>query len=217
MSDQAPREPTQRGAVDPELSGIVLSGGRSSRMGSDKCALEIEGRSLLQRVVDALGEVVDEIVVVGAPGGPRPEVRSRVARRCKTDPFEGAGPLVAIAAGLETARAPVAVVVACDLPYLEPSLLRLLADRAQAGAQLVVPLYDGRPQLLCGAWRRDALPIVRERIDAGERAVAAAAEALHAELLPEEAYAHLDPGGRSFVNVNTPEQLAAARAQQAAG
>ena len=195
----------------------MLIGGRSSRMGSDKCALEIEGRTLLQRVVDALDEVVDEVVVVGAPGGPQPELHSRVAGRCTTDAFEGGGPLVAIAAGLEAVRAPVAVVVACDLPYLEPSLLRLLADRAQAGAQLVVPLYDGRPQLLCSAWRRDALPIVVERIEAGERAVAAAAEALRAELLPEEAYAHLDAGGRSFVNVNTPEQLAAARAKQAAG
>ena len=191
----------------------MLVGGRSRRMGSDKCGLEIEGRTLLQRVVDALGAVVDEVLVVSAPGRALPEFESAVPLRHVADPYEGGGPLVGIVAGLEAATAPVALIVACDLPELQPALLRLLAQLASEGARLVVPLHEGEPQLLCGAWRREALPVVRARLEAGDRAVADLLEALDAELLPPERYAQVDAGGRSFVNVNTPEDLAAARAR----
>ena len=180
-------------------------------MGSDKCALEVGGRTLIQRVVDALDEVASEIIVVHAPGQPPPEVRSSLPLRLVADPFEDAGPLVAIAEGIEAASAPVAIAVGCDAPQLQSALLRLLGEWADAGARLVAPLHESVPQWLCAAWRRDALPTLRERIEAGERAVHEAAEMLEAALLPPEAYAHLDPAGRSFLNVNTPEQLAAAR------
>ena len=194
-------------------SGIILAGGRSRRMGRDKCALEVGGRTLIQRVTDALDEVASEIIVVHAPRRPPPEVRSRAPLRLVADPFEDAGPLVAIAAGLEAASEPVAIAVGCDAPQLQPALLRLLAEWAQAGSPLVAPLHEGVPQWLCAAWRRDALPALRERIEAGDRAVAAAADTLEGvALLPAEAYVHLDPRGLSFLNVNTPEQLAEARA-----
>ena len=182
-------------------------------MGRDKCALEVGGRTLIQRAADALDEVAGEIIVVHAPDQAPPEVHSQAPLRLFADPFEDAGPLVAIAAGLEAASAPVAIAVGCDAPQLQPALLRLLAEWAEAGRPLVAPLHEGVPQWSCAAWRRDALPVLRERIASGDRAVAAAADALEGvALLPLEAYAHLDPAGRSFLNVNTPEQLAEARA-----
>ena len=152
-----------------------------------------------------------EIILVHAPGRPPPELRSGMPLRHVADPIEDAGPLVAIAEGLEAAAAPVAIAVGCDAPQLQPALLRLLAEWAQSGKPLAAPLHEGVPQWLCAAWRRDALPVLRERIEAGDRAVHEAAEALEAALLPPEAYAHLDPAGSSFLNVNTPEQLAEAR------
>ncbi|MYB41102.1 MAG: molybdenum cofactor guanylyltransferase [Chloroflexi bacterium] len=208
-TDPAPGSPTQPAPTRP--SGIILAGGRSRRLGRDKCALKVGGRTLIQRVADTLDEVAGEIIVVHRPGQPPPDVRSRLPLRHVADPFEDAGPLVAIAEGLEAASAPVAIAVGCDAPQLEPALLSLLAEWAEAGKPLVAPLREGVPQWLCAAWRCDALPALRERIEAGDRAVHEAAEALEAALLPPEAYAHLDPAGNSFLNVNTPEQLAAAR------
>ena len=196
----------------PRTSGIVLAGGRSRRMGRDKCALALGGRTLLQRAVDALDRIACELVVVRAPGQQPPRARSRAPLRHAADRAEDAGPLAAIAAGLEAAAAPVAVAVACDLPYLRPALLRLLAARARAGAPLAAPLRGGVPQWLCAAWRRDALPALRARIGAGDRAVGVAARALGAELLPEEDWERAGGGGRALVNVNTPAQFAAARA-----
>ena len=194
------------------MAGIVLTGGRSRRMGRDKCAIVLDGRTLLQRVVDALDGAVDELLVVGSPGRSPLEVHSTRPLRALADPEPHGGPLVGIATGLAATTAPVAVIVACDLPYLAPPLLRLLAARAGAGARLVVPLRGGEPQLLCAAWRREALDTVRDHLeDAGDRAVAGVLDDLDAELLPPEAYAAADPDGRSFVNLNTPEQLAAER------
>ena len=193
----------------------MLAGGRSRRMGRDKCALALAGRTLLQRAVDALDRVACEIVIVRAAGQPPPPARSRAPLRHAADPPEDAGdtgPLVAIAAGLEASAAPVAVAVACDLPFLRPALLRLLAARARAGAPAAAPLRGGVPQWLCAAWRRDALPALRARIGAGDRAAGAAARALGAELLPEEDWERAGGGGRALVNVNTPAQFAAARA-----
>ena len=211
MSPAGIPEPSERVAAESPVAGIVLTGGRSRRMGRDKCAIVLDGRTLLQRVVDALDGAVDELLVVGSPGRPPLEVRSTRPLRALADPEPHGGPLVGIATGLAATTAPVTLIVACDLPYLAPPLLRLLAARAGAGAQLVVPLRGGEPQLLCAAWRREALDTVRDHLEAGDRAVAAVLDDLQAELLPPEAYAAADPDGRSFVNLNTPEQLAAER------
>ena len=207
---------SERVEEPPRIAGIVLAGGGSRRMGVAKCALEIGGRTLLQRAVDALGSVADavagEVVVVRARGQAAPEVRSERPLRHATDAIADGGPLVGVAAGLEAASAPVAVVVGCDAPLLQPPLLRLLAERARAGARLVVPVHEGEPQLLCAAWRREALEAVRGAVEAGERAVVAMLDRLEAELLTPAQWREADPEGRSFVNVNTPEDLARARA-----
>ena len=196
------------------VTGIVLAGGRSSRMGQDKAAIVLDGRTLLQRACDVLAEAADEIVVVGAPGRALPEVVSALDVRRVDDAIEGEGPLFGIAAGLQAARGEVAVVVGCDMPYLEPALLRLLAERALAGARLVVPLHEGRPESLCAAWRVNALPVVRAHLAAGDRAVMSVAKDLRAVRLEPEAYREADPDGRSFVNINTPGELEERRQQR---
>ena len=198
--------------AEPRVAGIVLAGGRSSRMGVDKASLVLQGRTLLQRTVDVLDEVADEIVVVASPGQDLPHVESAHPLRVVEDAIKGQGPLVGIAAGLEAATAPVAVVVACDMPYLRPALLRLLAERAAAGARLAVPMHGGRSQSLCSAWRAAALGVVRAHVEAGDRAVMSVAEDLDAERLPPEAYAQADAEGVSFINLNTPDEFQGALA-----
>ena len=202
--------------IPNSVAGIVLAGGGSQRMGVDKCMLDLGGRTLLQRAVDALDGVADEVVAVTGPGRPPPLVRSPGSLYHAVDSIADAGPLVGILAGLEATSAPVAVAVACDLPFVRPELLRLLLDRVHEGARFVVPVHEGQPQLLCSAWRGDAAPMLRARVEAGDRAVHAMLDALDADLVPYEVWREADPDGRSFVNVNTPEDLAEARASLAA-
>ena len=183
-------------------------------MGVDKASLVIDGRTLLQRTVDALEGVASEVAIVLAPGREPPAVHSSHPVRFAADAVEGEGPLIGIAAGLDAVQAPVAIVVGCDMPYLRTALLRLLAERASAGRRLVVPLHEGRAQPLCSAWRTDAVAVIRAHIEAGDRAIMAVAADLDAERLPPEQYAEADPDGRSFINLNTPEEFQAALAEQ---
>jgi molybdopterin-guanine dinucleotide biosynthesis protein A len=190
-----------------ELTGIVLAGGKSRRMGVDKASLMLDGVSLLQRCVDQLGLVVDELVLVGAPGRALPAVVSDLPMRTVEDPVEGEGPLMGMAVGLESASAPVAVVVAVDMPLLEPELLRLLAKRVDETHRWVVPIADGRPQPLCSAFSVEALGVIRAHLEAGDRAPMALAAELDAYRMQAEEWSTVDAEGRSFLNVNTPEEF----------
>jgi molybdopterin-guanine dinucleotide biosynthesis protein A len=194
------------------VSAILLAGGRSSRMGSDKASLMLAGQTLLQRSVAVLSEVAAEIVIVHAPGQRLPARELVVPTTLIEDPVEGEGPLIGIAAGLRHAALETALVVAVDMPFLQPSLLRLLAGRATSGRRIVVPMYLDRPQPLCSAFRRDALATIDRYIEAGERRIMTVADDLGAERLAPEGWSTADPHGRSFDNVNTPEEFAAALA-----
>lgn len=191
------------------VSGIVLAGGRSRRMGTDKASLVLGGVSMLQRSIDRLAPAVDELVLVGAPGRVLPSVVTSLDVRLVEDPVEGEGPLVGIAAGLEACGGEAAVVVAVDMPFVEAALLRRLVERLSADHRWAVPIAEDRPQPLCSAFATSALSVIRVHLEAGDRAPMAAATDLQAYRMPPEEWRELDPAGRSFVNVNTPEEFAA--------
>jgi molybdopterin-guanine dinucleotide biosynthesis protein A len=205
------------GAVVPEITGIVLAGGRSSRMGSDKASLILDGASLLHRTAAALDAVVDEIVIVRAPGQSIPLVKTRASLVVVQDAVEGEGPLFGIGTGLSAASAPIAIVVGVDHPFLRPPLLRLLADRVRAGARWVLPIAGGRPQPLCSAFATDALDVVTRHLEAGARAPMAVAADLGMVRLSEDEWREADPDGLSFVDVDTPEEFEAARRRVSGG
>jgi molybdopterin-guanine dinucleotide biosynthesis protein A len=180
-------------------------------MGQDKAAVLLGGRSLLQRAVDAVSQVAGRVVLVGAPGRPLPPVTSAKALVSVQDATEGEGPLAGIIAGLEAAEAPVALLVGCDQPFMQPALLALLAEEARTYSA-VLPLLDGQSQPLCSAVRLEALPRVRAIFEAGERAARILAALPGVRLLPEAEWRDADPEGWSFFGVNTPDELVSAEA-----
>lgn len=202
--------------AESDVTAIVLCGGRSSRMGRDKAAIEFEGVTLLQRTVTAVAEVATEVVLVRAQGQALPAVAAACPIVVVEDPVEGQGPLHGMATGIEAAHGARCLIVGVDMPFLQPALLRLLLDHLAAGlesgAYWVVPIAEGRPQPLCSAIARDALPVLRAHIEAGDRAPMAAAADLGLLRLPEDVWRITDPGALSFVDVDTPEALEAARA-----
>jgi molybdopterin-guanine dinucleotide biosynthesis protein A len=181
------------------------------------------GRTLLQRAIDAAGAAADAagaaadaVVVVGAPGRVLPAVTSPVPLTVVTDPEEGVGPLAGIVAGLAAVRTPVAVVLACDMPFVEPALLRLLAAAVREGAPAVLPMVEGQAQPLCSAVRTEAVVALGAVLASGTRAASALADLPGARLLSPAEWGRADPGGISFVGVNTPEEWARAEAIEAA-
>lgn len=181
-------------------------------MGVDKAGLELHGRTLLQHVVDRVSSVASEVVVVGRSEAAPPTVTTTLPLHNVADPVPDEGPLVGIARGLAAATAPVAVVVGCDMPFVRPALLRLVAAKTTARWPVVMPLHDGWPEPLCSGWHHTVRAALDVRVAAGERSVVAASRALGLRELSPEQYARADPDGRSFRNLNTPAELAAATA-----
>lgn len=198
-----------------DVTAIVLAGGRSRRMGRDKAALVLGGRTLLQRAVDAAGSAADAIIVVGAPGRLLPAVTSSVPLVLLADAEEGSGPLAGTVTGLRAVRTAVAVVLACDMPFVTPSLLSLLASVVREGVSAAVPVVEGEPQPLCSAVRADALGALEAMLAGGARAASVLLDLPRARPVGPDEWRRADPDGQSFVGVNTPEEWEQARALDA--
>lgn len=188
------------------VTAIVLAGGRSSRFGASKLDADLDGMTVLDRTIDRLRSVVDEVFVVGRAG-------SRPGTRCIDDPQPFEGPLAGLAAGLEIAGAEVVLVVGGDMPLVEPDVLRLLVDRLRGGTCTVAVLQDGsqpRP-LPMALTANEAREAASAAIDAGERSLRALLARLEVRVVPEGEWRALDPRGDSLIDVDTPADLERAR------
>jgi molybdenum cofactor guanylyltransferase len=181
------------------VAGILLCGGRSSRMGFDKASARIGGVALAVRTARLLGVVADPLVEVG-PGSSGLAV-------AREDP-PGSGPLAALDAGGRFLRergceAP-ALVVACDLPLLDVAVLEMLA--AWPGQGSVVPIVDGYLQPLCARWSAADLRRAGAFVEAGARSMRALLEGSDVERL-DEARWPAGVRGQAFADADTPADL----------
>jgi molybdopterin-guanine dinucleotide biosynthesis protein A len=184
------------------VSAIVLAGGQSRRMGRDKALIDYQGRPIIAHVVDTLRALSDDIAVVSNQS----DLYGSFGARSVPDYEPPCGPLGGIAVGLQAALHPLAVVVACDMPFLNVTLLRWLIDLAE-GYDAVVPQTGDEFEPLHAVYRRECYsPIVR-RIERSERRVISFFADVRLRPVPEPEWRVLDPAGRSLVNLNTPDDL----------
>ncbi|UHH26177.1 molybdenum cofactor guanylyltransferase [Halobacterium noricense] len=193
-------------------SAVVLAGGRSTRYGDgDKALADLAGMPMLRRVADRLANVTDELVVNcrddqrsahrdALDGYPNPV---RVAE----DPEPDEGPMAGIAAGLREASGEYALVVACDMPFVDPAVVDLLFDRA-AGHDAAVPeMDDGWYQTTQAVYRADAMAAAcADALDRGDRKILAPLESLDWVAVPESDVAAAGDL-ESFENLNTREAV----------
>ncbi|MEK6441497.1 NTP transferase domain-containing protein [Pseudonocardia sp. T1-2H] len=204
-----------------DVAGVVLAGGRSSRMGTSKAALEWHGSTLLYRTAALLARTVDgPVVVVAAPGQELPELPAGVA--VVADPVEGVGPMQGIATGLAALaeKAPAAFVCSTDMPFLHPAFVRrVLRGLDGPGTDVALPFALGFRQPLAAAYRTALAGLIASLIAQGRSRPGMLYEHCtvtrldDADLLADADVARLDPDLDSVVNVNAPDDYAAARAR----
>jgi len=180
-----------------QASLLVLAGGESRRMGRPKAWLEVGDTYLLRYVARRLGPAFSDVMV--SFGEPE-QLEQPVPYRVVFDRKSSAGPLAGIESGLAAAREEVMFVVACDMPYVTFELAQA-AVAAARGCDAAIPRVDGRPEPVCGAYRRTALPVIAGALDAGRLRAADVAESLDVTWLEG-----LDPA--QFQSLNTPADLA---------
>jgi molybdopterin-guanine dinucleotide biosynthesis protein A len=203
------------------LGGVVLCGGKSSRMGTPKAWLDFGGELLLQRVVRRVAEVAEVLVVVAAPGQEVPPLPEGVA--IVRDPVSGRGPLQGIGAGLDAlaGRAEAAFVSSTDVPFLHPALIRRLVALRGDAYDIVAPRAQGHYHPLATVYGMEARAEIAALLAADrlrpfflfERMRTLIAD--EALLLAGAELAAADPELRSLRNVNTPEEYKAALAEAA--
>jgi molybdenum cofactor guanylyltransferase len=214
-----------------QVAGVVLAGGRSSRMGTPKSALEWHGSTLLRHVTGVVGRAVDgPVIVVRAPGQDLPELDAQV--RVEEDPEEGRGPMQGLAVGLSAAApfSALAFVCSTDLPFLHSAFVSAVmrafemdAARAPGGPRtdVVLPFVRGYRQPMAAGYRTDLAPRIDALLERGRLRPMHLFEECNVRhldesvLLADRRLAAADPDLDSVVNVNEPDDYAAARSKPA--
>lgn len=183
------------------VTGVVLAGGQSRRMGRDKALLQVNGETLLARTVRLVATATHGVLVVGRTAGEMPTPDVRAVR----DDEPGRGPLGGIATALRTIRTERAFVVGCDMPLLQPVLIRFLVA-LDHDWDAVVPRTLYGPEPLHAVYARSCLPIVETCLREGERSVTALLAHVRTRYVEPAEWSPYDPEGLSFLNANTPDE-----------
>ena len=191
------------------VTGVALAGGHGSRMGSDKAALILDGRPLIARVVVRLRLALASVIVIGPdslaalqPGAPIiPDARP------------GLGPLGGLATALEAASTEWIFLVACDMPFIQPALVRHMASLALEApdAEAVALRAPGGLEPLHAVYRRDIAPQVARTLASPAPLDAGPARSIACHRGHASGCGRLDPRHRSTFNANTPENWRRAR------
>ncbi len=185
-------------------SGALLAGGRGTRLGgAAKGLLRTGGEPIVARSLALLRRLFGEALVVANDPAPYLPFGAPVIG----DAIAGKGAPGGVHAALRAARAGWVFVAACDMPFLSEPGIALLAAR-RPGARVVLPRWRGRLEPLHALWSRDCLPLLEERLRAGDPSLRELALAAGARVVEEEEWRAVDPAGRSFENANTPDDLA---------
>jgi len=188
------------------VTGVILAGGASRRMGRNKALLELNGKPLIAVVAERLRSVVDELIIVGDDT----ERYAHLADRCVPDVYRGVGTLGGIHAGLEAASHQLALIVGCDMPFLNPGVLEWFVEAASHGdradpVDLVILRHKaGVVEPLHAVYGKSCLPVIKATIESGERCAFAFYDQVRVRYARPDEIARLDPNLLSFVNVNTP-------------
>ena len=192
------------------LTVTILVGGYGSRMGGlDKASLELDGKPLLERILDVVSPLAAEIFVVANDDRLVGDPRFTVLH----DPEPHAGVLPALLTALDAATSPLLLLLACDMPFVNGNVIGFLLDLA-ATHDAVMPYVQSFPQPMHAVYRVAPCRVAVHNLledESGSRRMISFLDDVNAVRVPEEDIRKIDPEIRSFFNVNTPYDLEAAR------
>ncbi|HZQ67432.1 MAG TPA: molybdenum cofactor guanylyltransferase [Terriglobales bacterium] len=183
-----------------ELTAFVLAGGKSTRMGQDKALLELDGETLLVRVLKLARLVAPQVRIIGdakrfAPWGDVVE-----------DIYPEHGPLGGIHAALTGTRTDLNLVLPVDMPFLDRAFLEFLIQKAAAGSAVVtVPRAGGRLHPLCATYRKSFAEIAKRSLESDRNRIDALFDQVETRVIEEDELRQHGFAPWLFRNVNTPQ------------
>jgi len=183
------------------MTGLIIAGGKSIRLGQDKRFMKLGGRTCVERVLDAYDRLFDEVLIVADSADAFRSMGVRVV----VDVIPGRAAMGGLYTGLYYAKCQRVFAAAADMPFISPAAIRVVLAAAELG-DIVIPEVQGKLHPM--------LPALRELVETDELKIQDLARrpGLIVHRLPEPAFQAVEPQFRSFFNINTPEDLAQARA-----
>ncbi len=190
-------------------TGIILAGGRSRRMGKNKALLPLPGnhpQTFIEYLVAAIAPYCAEVLVVARDQAQVANYTFLPPARVVFDDIPDYGPLMGIKSGLRVTHASSALVTAVDMPCVRPAVLAFLLNHYRENT-LLVPLVHAVPQVLLAIYPRSILPLIETCIQQGRRDPRCLLDIAPVQYIEEAQLREVDPELRSFIGVNTPEEL----------
>jgi molybdopterin-guanine dinucleotide biosynthesis protein A len=188
------------------VTGVILAGGKSRRMGRDKAFLPFGKGMLIERVIEVIQQVTeDALLITNAP-----EPYRRFGLPMYSDVIPEAGSLGGIYTGLVAAKTAYSLCLACDMPFVKPEFLRFLCATA-AEADVVIPRNTEDFQPLCAVYSQGCREPIRQKIEAGRLKITGFFDQVCVRVIEGEPLARFDPHDVMFFNANTPEEYAQAQ------
>jgi molybdopterin-guanine dinucleotide biosynthesis protein A len=195
----------------PDFTVAIIAGGRSSRMGTDKAFVPLLGRPMIEHVLAKISDLGQRETILITN---RPDDYAHLALPLFTDVIPDQGALGGIYSALSRSKNDYVLTVACDMPFLNPTLLRYmigLCDEDSEPFDVIVPRVENHPQGLHALYSKTCLLPIRQQIDANQLKVISFYDQVRVRYLEPAEWSKLDPQGLSFHNINTPEELSAAQ------
>ncbi len=185
------------------LTVAIMAGGQSSRMGTDKSFVLFNGRPMIEVVVKAVAGLGAETLLITN----KPDEYAQLNLPMVGDVYPDHGSLGGIFTAVHAAAYPHTLVVACDMPWLNRPLLEYIVSLRET-ADVVVPRWDKFPEPLHAVYSKACLEPIKEKLDAQMYKITVFYGRVSLRFVSREEIEQFDPEGKSFVNVNTPEELA---------
>jgi molybdopterin-guanine dinucleotide biosynthesis protein A len=187
------------------MTSIILAGGKSSRLGRSKALQAIGSKSLIQWVVDHLATLSTEIIVVTAHGKAIP-CSSTIRIKTVADIYPSKSPLVGIYSGLIASACPRAIVVGCDMPFLNIGLLDYMYQICSS-FDVVVPQIKDKLEPLCSVYSKSCLAPMQGLLEQNERRISELFSMVKVRYMEEDEINSFDPEHLSFFNINSQADL----------
>ena len=191
------------------MTAIILAGGKSSRLGRSKALQVIEGKNLIQWVIDRLATLSTEIIIATAHGEAIP-CSSAVRIKTVADIYPGKGPLVGIYSGLIASSSSRAIVVGCDTPFLSDGLLEYMTQICST-FDVVVPRIKNKLEPLCAVYSKNCSGSIQGLLEQDELRIRKLFSMVKVKYVEEDEINRFDPEHLSFFNINSQADLDRAR------
>ncbi len=190
------------------VTTAIMAGGKSSRMGTDKSFVPVLGKPMIEHVLDRVKGIADEEIIITN----QPEEYAYLGLGLYKDLYQDHGPLGGLHAALHYAANPYVLVVACDMPWLNRQLLEYMITLRET-ADGIVPRWDRHPEPTHAIYSKVCLGPIEANLKAQSLKLISFYSEVKIRYVQKNEIIGFDPQGRSFANVNTPEDLAAANHQ----